>query len=1278
MPSYTNLILRTLTSPYGDVTRGGVLSWNDVDQNFLYLKGQSIYGVETSGVTVTLKKYNGSDIIFDVPKDIYVTGGTYNLGTATFINNNGDEFYVTGFTGTDTFVTGFTYSSNTITLYRNQGLSALTVDINIMTGLTVNGILSATTIFGDGNGLTNIDISSINNLQTSLDSKFDKSGGTVSGSVIITGDVTILGTATTINTETITVKDNIITINSNFSGNTLPYPGNSGIEVLRGSATTATLLWDESNQYWTAGISGNTKQIILSGDSLSLLNSGHTHPISEIVNLQTELDTKFDKSGGTINGNVIVSGNTILQSTSATTLNLTNTPTQNNSATDILVRNTSTGDVEYIPVSAITPDTNTYVTGYTYDDANTFTITQNNNTSFNATINNVTGLTVNGLLSATTISGDGNGLTNIDITSINNLQTSLDSKFDKSGGTINGDLNVTGNTIVQSLTATTISATTYDNLPLDIYVTGGTYNGGTATFTNNNGVPFDVTGFTSTDTFVTGFTYSSNTLTIQQNQNETDLNVIIDVMTGLTVNGTLSATTIFGDGNGLTNIDISSINNLQNELDSKIDEPLNPLFDEYLYYNGSAWVSNKLTIPVSAGAGVSLFLESSGSTLMGYELLSPIPTLSAETIESAVTNNNIVYIDQYATEPLGRTRIDGGIWEYNTFASVDITSTGLTNILIATYLRTSGGSETLLFTAETTNIITTAATLYTTSNVELEYNCNESDRLVVRYSGSTTNNFNTTIYLYHGGSINYSHIHTPFVTLHNDLSGIQGGSSNEHYHLQLSQLNLLTTGIDASSIHNHYSTVLGLSGGTVTGSTTFTNGLYSNNISATTISGDGNGLTNIDISSINNLQTSLDSKFDISGGTINGNLNVTGDTIVQSLTATTISATTYLNLPVVSGILGISNSGGTYTYYSAFTQALTASISGQTIEVFADIIETNDISLTLKDGVNINGNGHTYILNTSGISDCFIDGGSPITAVTSNLNVIRTGRSNGDLTGTTFNFSNVNNDITFINTNCYNTFGNGIILGNGTYKGVVSKGYLNGITSTNGNVYNAIGESLNSGYGIYSTGGTLHDSTGIAISSSGISWKGSVYKSIGKSSTSNGLGGNDETGPYYNSIGVSDSGNAIYSATCYNCNAISNSGIAYDSCNIHNSVGISNSNYALYTPSSNFVCNNSYLESTSNYVIYQRGSIFKNNTIVSKYNNTSGHAIYTWDNTDISIIVNNSIKVENSSAYGITGVSGSLMKYSNNIFEGCLIPVDSTNITQSIINTQDNQGNILL
>jgi hypothetical protein len=90
---------------------------------------------------------------------------------------------------------------------------------------------------------------------------------------------------------------------------------------------------------------------------------------------------------------------------SAQTAFLTSTPTLNNSATDILVRNSSTGEVEYRPVSGITPDTNTFITGFTYNDANTFTISRNDGVHLNTSINTVTGLTVNGVFSASTYTG---------------------------------------------------------------------------------------------------------------------------------------------------------------------------------------------------------------------------------------------------------------------------------------------------------------------------------------------------------------------------------------------------------------------------------------------------------------------------------------------------------------------------------------------------------------------------------------------------------------------------------------------------------------------------------------------------------------------------------------------------------------------------------------------------------------------------------------------------------------------------------------------------------
>jgi|688.fasta_scaffold00011_163 hypothetical protein len=106
-----------------------------------------------------------------------------------------------------------------------------------------------------------------------------------------------------------------------------------------------------------------------------------------------------------------------------------------------------------------------------------------------------------------------------------------------------GDI-MTGTLYVPSISATTISATTFygDGQYLtginDYYVTGGTFSGTTLTLNRQDGSIL-VTGFTSTsvDTYTTGFTYSNNNLTILQNNNQSPLNVNISLMTGLTVNG---------------------------------------------------------------------------------------------------------------------------------------------------------------------------------------------------------------------------------------------------------------------------------------------------------------------------------------------------------------------------------------------------------------------------------------------------------------------------------------------------------------------------------------------------------------------------------------------------------------------------------------------------------------------------------------------------------------------------------------------------------------------
>lgn len=74
--------------------------------------------------------------------------------------------------------------------------------------------------------------------------------GIRTGTVRVTGNLLVQGTTTTVQSETMTVKDNIIVLNSGEIGSTVTL-GTSGIQVDRGSAADAQILWDESATHYS-------------------------------------------------------------------------------------------------------------------------------------------------------------------------------------------------------------------------------------------------------------------------------------------------------------------------------------------------------------------------------------------------------------------------------------------------------------------------------------------------------------------------------------------------------------------------------------------------------------------------------------------------------------------------------------------------------------------------------------------------------------------------------------------------------------------------------------------------------------------------------------------------------------------------------------------------------------------------------------------------------------------------------------------------------------------
>ena len=86
--------------------------------------------------------------------------------------------------------------------------------------------------------------------------KYASTGGTISGDVVITGNLTISGNTTYANTTTVNLGDNIITLNADLPQSSQPSE-DAGIAIDRGTQPNSQFLWIESVGKWSAN-NGNT------------------------------------------------------------------------------------------------------------------------------------------------------------------------------------------------------------------------------------------------------------------------------------------------------------------------------------------------------------------------------------------------------------------------------------------------------------------------------------------------------------------------------------------------------------------------------------------------------------------------------------------------------------------------------------------------------------------------------------------------------------------------------------------------------------------------------------------------------------------------------------------------------------------------------------------------------------------------------------------------------------------------------------------------------------
>lgn len=211
----------------------------------------------------------------------------------------------------NTSLNSYTASNDTTNTAQNSRLTNLET-----TSASVNGHISDIntktgsfegkfTTLGTYTASVDSKFSEIHSYTSSLRTAFTASGANVtfSGNVTIPGNLMVAGTQTIVDSTTVQIGDNIIELNG--SGAT-----NGGIMVKDATApntATGSLLWDSTNDYWKAGVSGSEVKILRAGGDGVVSGSSQIN-FTELSGISANI---ISSSSDTSNVDMIITGGSI-------------------------------------------------------------------------------------------------------------------------------------------------------------------------------------------------------------------------------------------------------------------------------------------------------------------------------------------------------------------------------------------------------------------------------------------------------------------------------------------------------------------------------------------------------------------------------------------------------------------------------------------------------------------------------------------------------------------------------------------------------------------------------------------------------------------------------------------------------------------------------------------------------------------------------------------------------------------------------------------------------
>lgn len=394
------------------------------------------------------------------------------------------------------------------------------------------------------------------------------------------------------------------------------------------------------------------------------------------------------------------------------------------------------------------------------------------------------------------------------------------------------------------------------------------------------------------------------------------------------------------------------------------------------------------------------------------------------------------------------------------------------------------------------------------------------------------------------------------------------------------------------------------------------------------------------------------------------------------------------------GIVGIGDGTGFYTFYPSISSALAVAVSGQTIKLFANIVETSAVTISLKDGVDFDFNGFSYTLSSATNVNAFDDGikGNIVSVNFRGGSIIRLNAvPTTTLNGVAFKLENTGNQISFDNNFLIINEGNVVLNcgqsditggiwfgGSSTYStsalidgGSFTNGIFNVtqpitnsclmtfclIYSTDIAIYNQI-DGVIDNCKISSNEQNLNEGT---IRNTSITSTKSAIKNVGNISFEGGMLYNCSiTGRNGESIFVGDAVVVCETKSkVYNCTINASRGIA---------ISLDDSE----------LCNSSctsYLGESFGVVDAFLGAYISNNSIDNKQNSGGRNAIRLRDNG--VVVVGNQLRLANSSSFGVSTSGSPQNAYIiSNSLDGGGFLIQTINITNLQLNTLDVFGNI--